>query len=194
MNKMKTLSVLFTALTLSVSAWAGTSLPLVETESQFAVVTSKEKVKLFYKGSEISNVSINLYNQKGDKLISYTVRKTDGFILPFGFENLEKGTYTIELTDNSGTRIETFDYNYEVASTLKSSIYKVKGGDKYSLQVVNEGVKPAEVYVYDNDRQLLHKFSSEFSFTRILDLSEIKGNVMIKVTNGEFSSYHNLNN
>lgn len=176
---MKRLTLLASALLVTVGSFAanGNTTPVKERnedQSKIAIIQGREVMKLVYLNEVSDRVSISVYNEKGQKLVSTSVKSKDGFIQPFNFTQVEEGEYTFEITDDSGTIIENI--SLDRTETNISTVYKIKDSDKYRLNVLSEG-DDITVKIMDEDLNVIHedKFMDADSFSRIYDLSEHKG-------------------
>jgi hypothetical protein len=167
---MKKLFVLLTFLA------AGISVPGMgegSTSERLAVVNDAEsgKVKVIYKAEGKAKVKFRLLDAESNELYSATLKSSGGFILPLNFSNLERGTYTIELTDASGQIIERIEYARAARPPVQLRARKVENA---SYAVLLSGADAGKVQirffdgkdnlVYDVEENVQGEFGKLFTF------------------------------
>lgn len=181
------------ALVISAYAFAGTTDPNPISKSQVALYQVNNVMKLHFKADEKADLVIRIFDEKGDMLISTKMKNTDGFIQPFNFEELDYGLYTFEITDATGTLVETVNYQPIKKKTVKSSIVQMDNQNKVKLYVVLNNDNPAKVEIYDTKSNLLYKEKISESFSRTFDLSNVSGDVYFYISDKNGSQYHEIN-
>ena len=182
---MKTLTLMLTALVMSVTVTANTNTPFPASKAKVAFVQSENLMKMYFESPDESKIKIVIYNEKGDQIGTKKVGKTSGFILPFNFENMDYGMYTFEISDENGTLVESVNYQPKLKKGVKASLYKINNIDKVRLSVLVGEDSPATIEIYDKDSRLIHKESAKEAFTRVYDLSKIKGDVYFTISDGD---------
>lgn len=172
---MKRLTLLASALLVTVGTFASNGDKKVkekeESQTRVAIMQGREIMKLVYLNEAEDKVKVSIYDVEGKRLASKSIKSEDGFIQPFNFTQLEEGDYTFEITDNAGTIVENI--SFDRSEVKMSSVYKIKGSNKYRLNVLSEGLD-VSVKILDEDLNVIHteKFVDAESFSRIYELPE----------------------
>jgi hypothetical protein len=75
----------------------GTIEPTASTSVAVTHVDGSSLYKVYYAAYMQGNVKVSIMDQSGKIVFNERVRKTDGFIRPYNFKNMQAGTYTIEV-------------------------------------------------------------------------------------------------
>ena len=143
--------------------------------------------KVFYKANRFGNVKVSILNQNQDIVFSETLRKINGFMRPYNFDGLPKGTYTIQVEDAFGKRLEKVNY-----STYQSKVFvhlAKLAGDENKYALTGRAFKPDEIQVriYDAYHQLVFEESRKVAgeFGQVYNLKNVTGSFIIEVGNEE---------
>lgn len=178
---------------LSVSTFAGNPTePAPVTKSQVALYQVENMVKLICQPDEITSITVKIYDENGQRLITRQYRKTEGFLQPFNMEELDYGRYTFEITDENGTLVEIVDYKPVVVKSVAASMYKVKDYEKVRLSVVLNEDNPAEISIFDANNNLVHSEKATESFSRVYDVANIENGFYISVSDKNGIKYLSL--
>jgi hypothetical protein len=133
----------------------GTDEPNASTSSVAVTNSSGSSLfKLYYTAYTKSDVRVSILDQSGKLVFVDKVKKTNGFIRPYNFENLAEGDYTIQVDNAEGKRVEKVHYS---AGKIEKLIHIVKMADKgkYLLSVTSQSADKVNVSVYNNFNQLI---------------------------------------
>lgn len=191
---MKTLTTLL-ALTISVSSFAYTGpgdkekskavKPAPAAESKMAVMKlNSENYKLFYvpvEGADAQKVRVNVYNEDGLRIYSRKHQTSDGFAIPYNFEELQSGTYTFEVINADGSIIrEEINHNAGVQqvelSRMEAIVQRVNPeNNKFQLIVVKPDQHDVTIRIRDAYNIVLHEERVNFDkgFKRVYDLGKM---------------------
>lgn len=135
--------------------------------------------KVVYKGEGTGRVKLNIYNASGALIMSESYFGVDGFICPLNFTGLASGSYTVEIVDATGKKIEKVNYERPVVvrpaiSKEKKYVHvtRMKSGSKFLLSFVSlAAADELKVRIYGNSR-LLHeeKLSVNGSLAKVFSL------------------------
>ncbi len=180
---MKNLTLLLTALVMSVTVMANTNIePFPASKATVALVQSQDLLKLYFQSPDESKIKIKIYNEEGDMIASQSIAKTNGFILPFNFEKLDYGMYTFEITDANGTLVESVNYQPIIKEGVKASLYKVDKSGRVRLSVVLNNDDAAVVKIFDAYSNLLHQETASKAFSRVYDLSKLSDGAYFRIS------------
>ena len=179
---MKTKNVVVTALVamcFAVSAFANEPV-----NSKLVVVNQKSGVfKVIYEGTKAGKVSMKITDKSGNQLFAETIRSISGFIRPVNFDGMAPGAYTIAITDENGTLIQTVNYlNEKVIKNVYIS--KTAEAGKYLLSVANKGTEVINVRIYDGENNLVHdeNVTVKGYFGIVYNLKKIVGTPTFEIT------------
>ena len=178
---MKT-KTLFFALLLAVSS---SSMALANEGPALTVVNQKgsDIFKVIYKGGSAGRVRLNIIDQEGKTIHTEVLAARHGFILPVNFKSLQSGSYTIQLTDNTGKYQEKVSY---LPSSERKSIHVTKLLDeeaKYLLAVADAENETIRIRIYDQEQRLVHDESKILSgdFAQVYSIQNSRGNYTFEV-------------
>jgi hypothetical protein len=157
-----------------------------EKRSSRIVVTSgqtanKDVYRLVYQSEVAGNVSVSIYNEKGELLMEDRIRNVSAFARPYNFDALPAGKYSLVVEDAKGKETkEIFHLVSAVASANTNLVVKVtavEGSAKYALSVIGAQIQPVAVKIYDSFGQLVYADSIEEteSFRKVYDITKVKG-------------------
>jgi hypothetical protein len=139
----------FSALVLSVS----TTIAFANANEPSMTVVAGESVNIFkviYKSAAATRVQVSIRNSKNEVVFSESFSKMSRFTRPYNFQNLPEGEYTIEVKDNTGTKVEKVNYSLGVVNSL---VKVIRLGDqpKFMLSVANQGMNIINVSIYNKE-------------------------------------------
>jgi hypothetical protein len=155
--------------------------------SRMGVIRSGSTFKVFYKGTSLSKVVINIYSNNKVKVFSDNLGKQDSFVRPYNFSQLPEGEYTIELTDETGKQVQRVQYRNGKIEKL-ASLIKVSGeGDKYLLMVPSEGADVLDIEISDAAGEVIYRSKEkiEGDFARVYDLKSLSGIFELSITDSK---------
>jgi hypothetical protein len=137
-------------------------------------VKGADVFKVIYKNETTGKVKVKLYNANAEIIFAEAFDNTDGFILPLNFSKLSYGEYKLELTDDSGKRIENIVYQ-KAKSVDNIRVAKlVSENGKFLVTVTSAKNETVTVKIFDNFNNLLHN--------------------EVKSVNGDFAQVYNVKN
>jgi hypothetical protein len=154
-----------------------------------SVIKSGDVVKLFYRGEKSGKVKVTIYNDKGQKVFVETMRKTEHFMRPYNFSSLPEGNYTIELSDEQGTRSQKIKHSVvSQSNTQFAHITRLDdSGTRYILAVSNAGSDALTVKIYDDRNNLLYRETEivDGNFGKVYNLTKVSGNHTFVVSDAD---------
>lgn len=181
---MKTKSIYLAAFILmSAVATFGKDEP---TKAGVAVLPVKgaEVFKVIYKNETASKVKVKLYNENAEIIYTEAFSNTEGFILPLNFSKLKYGQYRLELTDDSGKRVENIVYQ-PAKSVDNIRISKLTAAEgKFLVAVTNSKNEKVTVKIFDNYNNLLHNEikSVDGDFAQVYTVKNLTGACTFEVS------------
>ncbi len=169
---------------LLVTAFSTTTIAknFVETElgesTKFNVLNKKspEKFHLFYVSEKISKVTVRILDAEGTIVGVDNIKSRKSFSKVYNFKKLEAGEYTIEVQNADGIARQTINYNpYRQNLNMFVSL---QDENKFKVTVTGfDKNKPVIVKIYNEEGQVVskEKINAERNFTRIYNLSKLKG-------------------
>jgi hypothetical protein len=154
------------------------------------VVKIGSTFKLYYKGSQSTDVKVAIRDAGDHTLFAETIKKSDGFVRPYNFSHLPDGEYTIQIDDKNGRQIQKISYKREKTETF-AHLLKVSGSDaKYLLTVSNRANGDVTVRIYDDADNIIYNKREEVSkdFAKIYNLEGIPGRFTFEVTDADGAS------
>ncbi len=185
---MKTKSILISALMIFGVVLSSVANSGAESANGFAVVPVKGSnvYKIVYKGENQGKVKVSLYNSKSELIYSERVSQ-NGFILPLNFSNLEKGEYTVELTDASGKKAQKITYATEAAPSNYIHVSKLLNEDgKFLISVRNANAINVKIYsrtglIFNESKELTGDFAQVYAVKvpgeLTFEITDANGNV-----------------
>jgi hypothetical protein len=160
-----------------------------------AVLKNGATVKLFYKGTEQTNVKVLILNDLNKIVFSEKIKNTDGFVRPYNFSSLPDGNYSIQLIDNAGSQIKEVSYTRERVAESKSEkvmhVTQLDGSsNKFVLSVPNVGDDEITVTIYNEENAILYTAKENIvgNFAKIYNLKNYQGKVTFVVTDSKGQS------
>lgn len=166
--------------------YAGVDNPNKTTET--SVQSSGDKVKLYYKSTEINPVKVAIFNERNEKILIETLKtKKASFIRPYDFSKMPEGTYTLVLEDANGKRTETFTIDREQPELL-TAIIDLKKSDERKCVITLSGKNSPMAYISVKNLRNQVVFSKELTVkseeTVLLNLNELNGAATVEVYGG----------
>jgi hypothetical protein len=151
--------------------------------SSFKVVSSgTDLFRLFYKTSRPNDVKISVYDERSRVVFTETVKKTDGFVRPYNFENLPLGRYIVEIQDAEGEHVQKITYGSpKIEKDI--TIARIEKG-KYLLSGISRGSDTIVVRIYDADGKIAYEETRavDGNFAQVYNLKNITGIFTMEVT------------
>ena len=155
--------------------------------SRVAVMKDGTTFKLYYKGSQQTDVKVSIRDANNNELFSEVLKKVEGFVRPYNFSSLPEGKYSIQISDRAGRQIERITFEKEKVEKL-AHLLKVSGSDsKYLLTVSNKEGEDITVRIYDESNNVIynHREAAESDFAKVYDLGSHTGDFTFEVTDGK---------
>jgi hypothetical protein len=155
--------------------------------SRMGVIRSGSTFKVFYKGTALNKVVINIYNSDGVKVLSDNLGKQDSFIRPYNFSQLSEGQYTIELTDETGKQVERVEYRNGKIEKLATLIKLSGEAGKYLLMVPSPDADVLEVKISDASGKVVYQSKEKVQgdFAKVYDLKSLSGSFDLSITDSK---------
>ncbi len=152
--------------------------------ARMAVLRSGSTFKVFYKGSSVNKVTVNIYDAYGVKVFSDNVGKLDNFVRPYNFSGLQEGQYSIELVDNIGKQIESVEYRAGKIEKLANLIKMSKDESKYLLVVPSRGKDVINVKIFDSNGSMVYDGIERVDgdFAKVYDLTSLPSSFTFRIT------------
>jgi hypothetical protein len=156
---MKNISLILAGvLVCTLAAAKGIEKPVAS--SSYVVVTNptgSSLFKLHYQSGKTQNVRVTLVDNRGNEIFQETIKKTDRFVRPYNFKDLEQGEYAIHVEDENGKMVEKVSFNNSVKIEKWVKITKMTDAEnKFSLIVSSAKKDMVTISVFDNDSNLVH--------------------------------------
>jgi len=183
------MSTMVMILFVTVSAFATVKPNENARDATVALSKGRKVMKVCYVGTLKERVTINLYGQNGEIILTKKILSKEGFIQPFNFQGMKSGQYIFEVINSEGTFIEKVNYVKPVPNAdLHLNVSKVSDTDKYELIVANQKRNnKITIQFLDKDYKALYKRLEENNdaFRQVYDLSAVKKDVKyVRVSNG----------
>ena len=147
-------------------------------------VKGADVFKVIYKNETTGKVKVKLYNANAEIIFAEAFDNTDGFILPLNFSKLSYGEYKLELTDDSGKRIENIVYQ-KAKSVDNIRVAKlVSENGKFLVTVTSAKNETVTVKIFDNFNNLLHNEvkSVHGDFAQVYNVKNLTGACTFEVS------------
>jgi hypothetical protein len=155
--------------------------------SRMGIIRSGSIFKVFYKGTALNKVVINIYNNDNVKVLSDNLGKQESFVRPYNFSQLSEGQYTIELTDETGKQVERVEYRNGKIEKL-ATLIKISGeGAKYLLIVPSQGTDLLDVKISDAFGKVIYHSEEKVKgdFAKVYDLKSLSGSFELSITDSK---------
>lgn len=182
---MKKTLLFFLALTIFSSVSFASTLDNPVAVARMGVIRSGSVFKVFYKGTALNRVTINIYDSKGLLVFTDKLGKQENFVRPYNFSELADGQYTIELNDQLGKQVESVEYKHGKIEKL-ATLIKVAGESKFLLAVPSQGQDVLKVKITNESGDVVYEGEEKIQgdFARIYDLKSI-GKFTMSVTDNK---------
>lgn len=147
-------------------------------------VKGAEVFKVIYKNDIMSTVKVKLYNSNSEVIFAETFNNTEGFILPLNFSKLSFGEYKVELSDETGKRVEKISYQpAKPVDNIRISKIATEEG-KFLVSVMSASNEQVTVKIFDNYNNLLHNEVKAVngSFAQVYTLKNLSGACTFEVS------------
>lgn len=148
-----------------------------------SVVKTGSVVKLFYRGEQAGTVKVTIYNEKGEKVFTESMKNTENFMRPYNFSSLPEGNYTIELRDEQGISVKEVSYTRPAPKRVAHLTRLGREEGKYMLAVRNSGRESLTIRIYGAGNQLLHKETEVVAgdFAKVYNLHSVTGEHVFEI-------------
>jgi hypothetical protein len=182
----------FLALTVFSSVSFARNLETPPASLRMGIIRSGSTFKVFYKGTSLNKVTVNIYDAKGAKLFSDNLGFQENFVRPYNFSELAEGNYTIELVDGLGKQLESVSYSKGKVEKLGTLIKMADGSGKYLLIVPSKGRDVLKVTITDASGEVVYQNeeSVESDFAKIFDLKSISKDFTLSITDSKGATKH----
>lgn len=188
---MKTKNAVLTLVAIVMSAFAFAATP-----SKMAVINQQksETIKVYYEGATPGRVTLKIYDNLGKEVFAETIKGLSKFMRPLNFSGMERGVYTIEITDENGKQVQKVNYETasenidgtnEITSIKALHVSKLQDG-KYLVSVANEGSEQINIRIFDNNNNLVHDENRTVTdgLGVVYNLKEVSGKPVFMITDG----------
>ena len=182
---MKNIITLFAVVLVSTAAFATEPGDGSKTTGLAVVKKGESTFNVYYQPAGVTNAKVYIHDSNGKEIYSETVKKTDGFIRPYTFSELDLGEYTVTVVDGE----ETFTKKlvYELTSVKKlARVAKVEDG-KFLVSIPSSFYTgPADIKIY-NDGELVHTHhvNTTTDFSQIFNVKKLSGAISLVVVDGK---------
>ena len=149
---------------------------------------TKESVfNIHYSAIEKGNVKVSILDSNEKSVFNEVLTQVTSFVRPYNFSELPEGEYTIVIEDINGKQAEKINYTLNKITSFINVAKVANEGNKYWLNVANNGTDILSVRIYSQDGTQLHeqlvKVTGNLSL--IYNLNKVKpGAVRFEVTSG----------
>jgi hypothetical protein len=188
---MKKITLLLVGVLATSMTFAGNKNDDSKSASGMAVVhTNFSSYKLIYKSEEATDIKVEIFNSKNERIFSEIIKKSNGFARPYNFESLPEGEYSIRIDNGSNWLTETIEYRPSQIDKL-AHVVSLKDG-KYLLSLVgqNESPEQFEVDIFNDKGEKLYSGTKSVSgnFAQLFNLKDMNGPFSFEITGKNGSS------
>ena len=142
---------------------------------------------VFYKAAKLSDVKIFIRNERNDLVFTETIRKTDGFVRPYNFTQLEDGEYTVEVIDCTHRQVQKITHGMKPSDKLAHVVRVSPTENKFLLTLPNKVHNIISVKIYGDKHQLVYEELLEITddLAKLYNLNQINDNFSFEITDGE---------
>ncbi len=142
---------------------------------------------MFYKAAKLSDVKIFIRNERNDLVFTETIRKTDGFVRPYNFTQLEDGEYTVEVIDCTHRQVQKITHGMKPSDKLAHVVRVSPTENKFLLTLPNKVHNIISVKIYGDKHQLVYEELLEITddLAKLYNLNQINDNFSFEITDGE---------
>ena len=150
-----------------------------------SVIKKGALVKLFYRGEQSGKVKVTIYNSNGSVVFKEVMQNREHFMRPYNFSSLPSGEYTIEISDEQGTRTEKVEHAGRSQQKRAAHLSRLNhSSEKYMLAVPNKGKDELVVKIYNERNAVIYQERARVAgdFAKVYDLSRVKGAHTFEIT------------
>lgn len=142
---------------------------------------------VFYKAAKLSDVKVFIRNERNDLVFTETIRKTDGFVRPYNFTQLEDGEYTVEVIDCTHRQVQKITHGMKPSDKLAHVVRVSPTENKFLLTLPNKVHNIISVKIYGDKHQLVYEELLEITddLAKLYNLNQINDNFSFEITDGE---------
>lgn len=151
---------------------------------KMTVVRDGSVFKVIYRGIKAGTVKVTIFNSTGIPVFKESIKKLDGFVRPYNFDNLQQGDYTIELEDEGGKIAEKLNYRNAESQKHVTFLRLAEAERKYVLLIANKGNDKISIKIFDKDNQLVYTTSQAISgdYAQMFDLKKLGNSLTLEVS------------
>lgn len=182
---MKKIYTLFVAVLVSTAAFATEPGDGSKTTGLAVMKKGESTFNIYYQPESKTDVKVYIHNAEGKEIFSETVKKTDGFIRPYTFSQLDLGEYTVTVVDGEDTFSKKFVYGLPDTKKL-ARIAKLEDG-KFLVAIPSAFYKgEADINIYNNG-ELAHKqhVKTSSDFGQVYNVKNLEGDISFVVTDSK---------
>ncbi|PZR40250.1 MAG: hypothetical protein DI538_04700 [Azospira oryzae] len=182
---MKKIIAITSIVLFSTAMFAGGAEESPKSSSGIAVMQNAENglFKVYYKAAEAANVKVSILNDENQEVFTETIRKVNGFVRPYNFQNLKEGEYTIRIDDGTQSQAEKVVYQSGKLEKL-IQVRKMKSDEgKYLLTASGQGKEQITVNIYDSTDKIIYTELQQINdtFAQVYNLSQVKGGIAFEI-------------
>lgn len=182
---MKKIIAITSIVLFSTAMFAGGAEESPKSSSGIAVIQNAENglFKVYYKAAEAANVKVSILNDENQEVFTETIRKVNGFVRPYNFQNLKEGEYTIRIDDGTQSQAEKVVYQSGKLEKL-IQVRKMKSDEgKYLLTASGQGKEQITVNIYDSTDKIIYTELQQINdtFAQVYNLSQVKGGIAFEI-------------
>ena len=182
---MKKIIAITSIVLFSTAMFAGGAEESPKSSSGIAVMQNAENglFKVYYKAAEAANVKVSILNDENQEVFTETIRKVNGFVRPYNFQNLKEGEYTIRIDDGTQSQAEKVVYQSGKLEKL-IQVRKMKSVEgKYLLTASGQGKEQITVNIYDSTDKIIYTELQQINdtFAQVYNLSQVKGGIAFEI-------------
>jgi hypothetical protein len=182
---MKKIYTLFVAVLVSTAAFATEPGDGSRTTGLAVMKKGENTFNLYYQPASVTDVKVYIRDSKGKEVFSEHVKKTDGFIRPYTFSNLEIGEYTVTVVDGEDTFTKKFMYGVTESKKL-ARVARLEDG-KYLVAIPASFYQgAADVKIYAGD-VLAHteRITASGDYSQIFNVKKLTGEISFEVSDSK---------
>lgn len=189
---MKKIIAITSIVLFSTVMFAGGAEESPKSSSGIAVMHNSENglFKVYYKATEAANVKVTILNDENQEVFTETIRKVNGFVRPYNFQNLKEGEYTIRIDDGTQSQAEKVVYQSGKLEKLIQVRKMTSDEGKYLLTASGQGNEQITVNIYDSTDKIIYTELQQINdtFAQVYNLSKVKGGIAFEIIHANGST------
>ena len=147
--------------------------------AEFAIVKSNDYVRVVYAGKTPVNLEVFIMTEDGQEIFSEKIRQPEGFVRPYNLSELERGIYTIIVSNGIGSIVRDIELKTPVpqeAFATHAMKLDFPNGSRYLLTVPEQGLSEVTVEVYDSNHNLLyeHEVDTRHGYAKVYNIKGLR--------------------